>query len=518
MVRLLRTAGRYFIVFEVLVDWVLKTFRQKIFGGMSAFISPQELREVLEDLGGSFLKFGQLAAMRPDYFPEEYCRELLGLLDEVPPIRPELLNGIFLKEYGRLPEEVFQKFERVPLASASFGQVHEAWLKEGPASPARLAESKRDGSQGGERVAVKVQRPFVAEDFASDARFFSFLGWLLRRTGIVRTVNPSQVVREFIHWTERELDYFKEAEHLERLYSQVSRNKLPVKIPKVFEDYSTRRVLVMEFIEGRTLKSYYLEKTPPPQARKLFKDLIDFELYSYFFDGFFHADPHPANVLVSSSGSLGLIDAGIASEVSVSDRKKMARFVRAVSRDDLEDTIKTFLEMVRTPLLKMLAEAKRDYPQHWMRIQFTKNLFMRKIKEELGSLVARWHKASREGGPVHEKSPMHKFMELFQLAERVGIRMPPAGVLFARTFLSIDVAILELAPDFNVPQVVTEFFDKFDGEFIKLEQTPDEIPLHLRQDLEGEETEILKMLDEELKTLDRELLTERVSGMMESLE
>src|SRR3989344_3522274 len=165
MVQLLRTAGRYFIVFEVLVDWVLKTFRQKIFGGGDAFISPQELREVLEDLGGSFLKFGQLAAVRPDYFPEEYCRELLGLLDEVPPIRPELLNGIFLKEYGRLPEEVFQKFERVSLASASFGQVHEAWLKEG------------------ERVAVKVQRPFVAEDFASDARFFSFLGWLLRRTG-----------------------------------------------------------------------------------------------------------------------------------------------------------------------------------------------------------------------------------------------------------------------------------------------------------------------------------------------
>ncbi|MDP3762527.1 MAG: AarF/UbiB family protein [bacterium] len=500
MVRLLRTTGRYFIVFEVLVDWVLKIFRQKIFGGGAAFISPQELREVLEDLGGSFLKFGQLAAMRPDYFPEEYCRELLGLLDEVPPIRPELLNGIFLKEYGRFPEEVFQKFERTPLASASFGQVHEAWLKEG------------------ERVAVKVQRPFVAEDFASDARFFSFLGWLLRRTGIVRTVNPSQVVREFIHWTERELDYLKEAEHLERLLEQVLRNKFPVKIPKVFEDYSTRRVLVMEFVEGRTLKSYYLEKTPPPRAHKLFKDLIDFELYSYFFDGFFHADPHPANVLVSSSGSLGLIDAGIASEVLVSDRKKMARFVRAVSRDDLEETIKTFLEMVRTPLLGMLAEAKRDYPQHWMRIQFTKNLFMRKIKEELGSLVERWHKASREGGPMHDKSPMHKFMELFQLAERAGIRMPPAGVLYARTFLSIDVAVLELVPDFDIPRSLVEFFDKFDSEFIKLEQTPDEIPLYLRPDLEGEEAEILKMLDEELKTLDRELLTERVSGMMESLE
>src|SRR3989344_352354 len=204
---------------------------------------------------------------------------------------------MLLKEYGRLTEEVFQKFERVPLASASFGQVHEAWLKEGPASPARLAESKRDGSQGGGGAAVKAQRPFVADDFASDARFFSFLGWLLRRTGIVRTVNPSQVVREFIHWTERELDYFKEAEHLERLYSQVSRNKLPVKIPKVFEDYSTRRVLVMEFIEGRTLKSYYLEKTPPPQARKLFEDPRDFGLFFFFFDLFVFVLPHPATAL-----------------------------------------------------------------------------------------------------------------------------------------------------------------------------------------------------------------------------
>src|SRR3990167_6768418 len=176
-----------------------------------------------------------------------------------------------------------------------------------------------------------------------------------------------------------------------------------------------------------------------------------------------------------------------------------------------------FCELNPHPVLGIIP-LKRDYPQHWMRIQFTKNLFMRKIREELSSLLARWHKASREDGPVHEKSPMHKFMELFQLAERAGIRMPPAGALYARTFLSIDVAILELAPDFNIPQVVTEFFDKFDGEFIKLEKTPDEIPPYLRPDLEGEEAEILKMLDEELKTLDRELLTERVSGMMESLE
>lgn len=500
MIRVLRTVGRYFIILEVLLDWGLKVLRSKFFGGSVVFISPQELREVLEDLGGSFLKFGQLAAVRPDYFPEEYCRELLGLLDEVGPIEPEYLDSIFLKEYGRRPEEVFKKFERVPFAAASLGQVHEAILNEG------------------ERVAVKVQRPFVAEDFVSDARFFTFLGWLIRRTGIVKTVDPAKVVREFIHWTERELDYLQEAEHLERLLEQVSRNKLPIKIPKVFRDYTTRRVLAMEYIEGRTLKSYYLADEPPPNPHQFFKNIIFFELYSYLFDGFFHADPHPANILVSPSGGIGFIDAGIAAEIKISDRKKLSRFIKAVTKEDLEPAVKAFLEMVRTPLLEMLTEAKINYPQHWMRIQFLKNIFLRKIKEGLGDLLMRWHRASREKGTLHERSPMHKFMELFQLAERSGIQMPESNVLFARTFLSIDVTILELAPGLNIPGVIEEFFEKYEGKFRELEALPEEPPAYLRPELSSEWAEILRSFDEELKATEKELLLERMSGIMETLE
>ena len=108
MVRFFRTLKRYLIVFEVVVDYGLEFLKEKIFGGTPAFISPQELRQVLEELGGSFLKFGQLASVRPDFFPEAYCKELLGLLDEVPPIDPALLDGVFLKEYGKGPEEIFK--------------------------------------------------------------------------------------------------------------------------------------------------------------------------------------------------------------------------------------------------------------------------------------------------------------------------------------------------------------------------------------------------------------------------
>lgn len=500
MSRFLQRVGRYFLVFEVIIDYAFKILRQRIFGGVKPFISPKDLREILEELGGSFLKFGQLASVRPDYFPEEYCRELLGLLDDVSPIEPQLLDGIFIKEYGKRPEEVFSKFERKPLSAASFGQVHAAWLADG------------------EKVAIKVQRPFVAEDFSMDARFFSFLAWVIGKTGIVKTVDPQKVVRDFIHLTEREMDYLKEAENLMRLRGQVSRSKLRVKIPKAHLEYTTRKILVMEFIEGQTLKSFYLANTPPPDAASFFREAIFFELYSFLFEGFFHADPHPANILVLDGGGLGLVDAGIAAEIKISDRKKFAQYIKAVAKEDLEAGVKAFLEMVRTPLLEILSEAKATYPQYWIRIQFMKNIFLKRIKEELDDLMTRWHRASRDGGPIHEKSPMHKFMELFQLAERSGIRMPEAGVLFARTFLSLDVSILALAPNFNIPKAVQEFFEKYPEEFGRLEELPNEEPQYLEPGFDPEWAEIFNSFDSEQKGLERELLVERTLAIMETFE
>ncbi|MBI2610073.1 AarF/ABC1/UbiB kinase family protein [Candidatus Giovannonibacteria bacterium] len=500
MRRIFRALERYFIIFEVGIDHGLKLLKHKFLGGEMNYISPAELRKILEELGGSFLKFGQLAAVRPDYFPEEYCRELLGLLDEVPPIDDSLLEGIFLDEFGKKPEEIFREFNRIPIAAASFGQVHEAYLPEG------------------ERVAVKIQRPFVAEDFYADARFFSFLGWAIKKSGIVKSVDPVKIVREFIHWTERELDYVKEAEHMVRLGEQVLNNKLPVRIPKVYPEYTTRRILVMEFLDGRTLKSYYKTKAELPNGHKFFRDAIFFELYSFLFDGFFHADPHPANILILNSGELAFVDMGIAADINVSDRKKLGKFLKAVVEENLDLTVATFLDMVRTPLLETLAEARKNYPQHWMRIQFIKKIFLKKIKVGLKELIHRWHEASRAGGRIHDKSPMHKFMELLLLAERSGIKMPDQSVLFARTFLSIDVIGLELVPEFNIPAALNDFFRIYAEKFREIENAPDELPYFMKTGISDEWAAILKATDDEIKSIDKELLVERVSGIMESFE
>lgn len=492
--------SRYFIVVGAVIDYALKFAAGRIFGGKNFTVfSPKELRLLLERLGGSFVKFGQLAAVRPDYFPEEYCQELLGLLDAMAPIDDKVLDKIFRLEYGQTPQEAFKKFDRKPISAASFGQVHRAVLA------------------NGETAAVKVQRPFAAEDFYADAKLFSFMGWLIKRAGIVKTVDPSKVIRDFIHWTERELDYLMEAGHLERLRKQIVKNNLPIIIPKVYLEYTTPRVLVMEWLEGQTLKSYFLSKNTLPNSRIIFKDIIFFELYSFLFDGFFHADPHPANIIVLPSGQVAFVDAGIAIEVQVSDRKKMTPFFYAVVKNDLPETVRTFFEMVKSPILDMINQGKQKHPTYLLKIQRVKNIYLKKIKAGLADLLNRWHKASLEGGELHEQSPMHKFLELMLLAERSGLKMPQGSVVFARTFLSIDMIILKMEPTFNVPQVVRDFFDGFSKEFLNLRQLPEEKPWYFQAESKSESAALAKALDEEMQAINRELLSERLSAIMESL-
>lgn len=505
MQRIFPRLSRYFIVLDVLFKYGYKVLRHYFFGGKKPFISPEELRKILEELGGSFLKFGQMVAVRPDYFPREYSKELLKLLDEVPGIDPEYLDEIFLGEYGKKPEEIFSGFSRQPISAASFGQVHVGWLQ-------------RPGKEDPEKVAIKIQRPFVAENFALDAKFFSFLGWLLKRTGVVKVIDPEKVVVEFIRWTERELDYIREAENLARLRDQALRQEFRIKIPKVYGDLTTKKILVMEFIEGESVKSYYLKDNPPENALEIFKEGIFFEMYSFIFEGFFHADPHPANLIITDDGQLAFVDAGITLDVKVSDRKKLGTFIRAVASRDVAACSSAFLAMSKVPYLDILNEAKESYPQHWMKVQLLKTIFMKKVREGLADLIARWHKAADQGGILIEKSPIHKLMEVFQLAEKAGIRMPESGVLFARTFATIDIVALELIPNLNIPKIINEFFIRYKSEFLKLLELPDEMPFYMEPDLDSEWADHVKSFDAEIKASERQLLSERASAIMEAFD
>src|SRR6185295_18719575 len=199
----------------------------------AALSGPERLRLLFEDLGGTFVKFGQMLALQPDILPLPYCNALWKLLDRIEPFPSDVAERIVEAELGRRPDEIFEGFERTPIATASVGQVHVAW---------------RDGA----KVAVKVQRPGVELDFASDVRLMVACIGAIRRLRIRPLYWLIEPTTEFVAWSHEELDYRHEARHSERLRRYAEDNPIQY-VPRVFTELTTRRVLVVEFLAGGTL-------------------------------------------------------------------------------------------------------------------------------------------------------------------------------------------------------------------------------------------------------------------------
>ena len=189
------------------------------------------LRNFFEEAGGSFVKFGQLLALRVDFIPNEYSLELLDLFDNMKPFSFAHVKEIFLQELGASPEKVFKDFQKQPFASASFGQVHGAKL------------------ENDEIVVVKIMRPGIEEDVKIDFLFIGFLAFLADIFFKIEAMPWKEFAKEFKEWTKNELDYYIEAENAEKLYKNLKDNKQIV-IPKTYRHLSTKRILVQEYIEG----------------------------------------------------------------------------------------------------------------------------------------------------------------------------------------------------------------------------------------------------------------------------
>src|SRR5262245_50904024 len=182
---------------------------------------PERLRAVIEDLGGTFIKFGQMLALQPDILSLEYCNALYNLLDRVTRFEYAEVERIFREELGRAPDETFDSFDRRPLATASIGQVHVAWLN-------------------GRKLAVKVQRPSVEQDFAGDIRLMATMLALIKRLRLRPLYWMLEPMGEFVAWTREELDYRCEARYLDRMRRN-ARDSAYERVPEVLLEYTTRR-------------------------------------------------------------------------------------------------------------------------------------------------------------------------------------------------------------------------------------------------------------------------------------
>jgi ubiquinone biosynthesis protein len=319
---LLRAAPRLLQVLGVLA-------RHNFLGalrGRSHWPSPKEVRETFEELGLTFLKFGQVLAMRRDLLPTAYIDELELLHDQLPALDIAAVRETVEAELGAPLTELFATFSETPIAAATIAQVHEATMPDG------------------RRVAVKVQRPDLEAMIATDIAAMNFLVALGERfLPRLRALDLPVLVREFAYSLNRETDFVHEARSIV-LFRTALADLPDLWIPDVVAECSGETVLTLEFAAGERVDLY--ARQHPEAMPQAIKTLVRLMLQTIFEEGLFHADPHPGNVLVLSDGRLSLLDFGMTGELDEPMRDSLTLLLEAVVKGDARGATEAYLEMV----------------------------------------------------------------------------------------------------------------------------------------------------------------------------
>lgn len=310
-----------------------RSFREKLFGPKplkeQILISSeaQRLRLALEELGPTFIKFGQILSTRHDLVPEEYIKELEKLQDRVPPFEFLEAKNVIEREFGKKIEDIFLTFDPEHIAAASIGQVYRAALFQG------------------EEVVVKVMRPGVEDIIDTDlAILMSMARFAQRHIKESKFFNPVGFVDEFSRIIRQEIDYTHEAQNADRFHSNFEGSPT-VKIPKMHWEYSTKHVLCQEFSDGIKITDIEKINAAGLDKKKISSDLANAYLKMIFEDGFYHADPHPGNILVSKEGQIIFLDFGMAGHIDPSLRENLTNLIVAIQLDDIDVLIEALSDL-----------------------------------------------------------------------------------------------------------------------------------------------------------------------------
>jgi ubiquinone biosynthesis protein len=302
---------------------------------------PERVRHTLEDLGPTYIKIGQILSGRGDLLPPEYIQEFTKLLDSAEPCPYEDVARQIEAELGGPPDQVFASFEHTSIAAASIGQVHRAVL------------------HSGDRVVVKVQRPDIEEMVRSDlgllARQAAFLE---KRSAVARNYSLSENIEELGYALTNELDYQTEAQNIARFYATYNDDPT-LRIPRVYWEYSTRRVIVMEEIDGVPLSDRERLRAEGYDLPAIAQVIVDFYLQQIFEDGLFHADPHPANLLAAGD-QVAVLDFGMVGVLSTRLREDLGDIFVAVITQNTEQLITVAVRMGLVTRATNLRELERD--------------------------------------------------------------------------------------------------------------------------------------------------------------
>jgi len=371
---------------------------------------PERLRHTLEELGPTYIKLGQMLSTRPDIMPPEYIVELSKLLDSAPPAAGDEIAKIVEEELGEPVADAFKDFDLTPIASASIGQVHLATL--------------HDGSL----VVVKAQRPGVEKTIRTDLSIlYAEARFLEGRSEALRSYRIANIVEEFAEALRAEVDYVREgrnAETLRRLSDPEA-----VIVPRVYWDLTSRKVITLERLEGVYLSETDRLKAKGYALEEVAARLANVYLTHVFEHGIFHADPHPANILVCD-GKLGLVDFGSVGYVSPTLRSQLGDLLFALLQQDADEMVYIIGRMGAISINSDLAG----------------------LKGEIQRLMARYYGASLESVPISD------FLgDLMTASFRYRVRLPADLALLVRTLLILEGVTRSLDPSFDFTSFVEPF-------------------------------------------------------------
>ena len=431
-----------------------------------------ELASDLEKLGPTFIKLGQLISTRADFIPPAYMDALARLQDSVEPFSFGDVEAIVSVEIGARLSKAFSEFESTPMAAASLGQVHRAALRDG-----RL-------------VAVKVQRPQVRERVAEDLDAMHEIAQMLdEHTDYGRRYGFTRMIEELRKSLIRELDYRLEAGNL-RLLGEKLASFDKIVVPQPIEDYSTGRVLTMDYISGRKITKLGPLAKLDVDGEALAEELFRAYLQQILVDGFFHADPHPGNVFLTDDGRIALLDLGMTARIDGTLQEQLLKLLLAMAEGQSDKA---------ADIAVRIGEPHDNFNE----LQF---------RRRMAELIAEQQSATIGGRQVGRE-----VMSIKVIAADTGIRVPPQLTMLGKTLLNLDLVGRTLAPDFDPNESIrrnaAEIFHRrtmksfnsssFFSALLETRELLEKLPTRLNQFFELLATNKLRL---QIDTIDEDLL------------
>ena len=378
----------------------------------------EKMRLVCEELGPTFVKFGQILSNRPDLLPEELILQLEKLQDNVPPMPSNIAQEVVEEELKKSVDELFAYFEPDAFASASMAQVHRATL------------------HTGEKVAIKVQRPGIKQTILEDIRvMYSLADIFEKRIPSLKSFDPHGLVRSFEESILKELDFIHESVNIQRFTNNLTADLTDktTHAPKVYRTFTTSRILVLEFISGIKISDVGQMEARGYERKEIARRLALTYIKQVFDYGFFHADPHPGNILVTPGQHICFLDFGMMGVILDRDIEMFGNLFLAVKAKDVKRVIRVLQNMSENTAIKD----------------------MRALEYAINDFVQSYGVNS-----IHENEMSSVLMQLKDVIVDHGLKVPPHFFLLARSMVTIEGVIHHLDPNLDLLELARPYLVK----------------------------------------------------------